>query len=117
IKIVISEISPPFLDLPTHLLPLPFHNIGIHLLCLLFINSVCSAEGRSPRGPCPHGTKNPAQVSAWDKKQDTCQTSDALPCHLSAVTLRSENTGTTTLFPRLLCPCACRDRAAVPTPE
>src|SRR5215831_7031308 len=40
IEIVVSEISPPLLDLPAHLLPLPFHNIGIHLLFLLFINSV-----------------------------------------------------------------------------
>jgi hypothetical protein len=40
IEVVVSEIAPPLLDLPTHLLPLPFHNIGIHLLFLLFINSV-----------------------------------------------------------------------------
>jgi len=40
IEVVISEIAPPFFDLPTHLLPLPFENISIHSLYLLFINSV-----------------------------------------------------------------------------
>src|SRR5262249_5121435 len=29
IEVVVREISPPLLDFPTHLLPLPFHNIGI----------------------------------------------------------------------------------------
>jgi hypothetical protein len=40
IEVVVSEIAPPFFDLPTHLLPLPFENISIHSLYLLFIDSV-----------------------------------------------------------------------------
>src|SRR5215831_13180545 len=73
IEVVVSEIAPPLLDLPTHLLPLPFHHIGIHLLFLLIYNQRRRCRGL-PRGPRPHGTWNPVQGSAPDKRQDTCQT-------------------------------------------
>src|SRR5262249_17304950 len=57
IEVVVSEIAPPLLDLPTHLLPLPFHHIGIHLLFLLFYKQrmrcrgLLRSEGRDLMAP------------------------------------------------------------------
>src|SRR5437870_7991671 len=57
IKVVVSEIAPPFFDLSTHLFPFPFHNIGIHLLYLLIYSMGC--EVRCTQGTAPSWHQEP----------------------------------------------------------